>query len=153
MPDWVGPLIITLAGGTFLWRFTGLLQVWLGRKVVDADAAGRLAHSATEMIESVRADATAEIARVRADTVAQIARASADVEQARRRATESEASSHMAWTQSVEARREVMAMAALIRKVVSEVRSPARSWVRLEELLGSEGDGGVLVNGAGQPVR
>lgn len=153
MPDWVGPLIITLAGGTFLWRFTGLLQVWLSRKLVSADAADRLARSATEMIESVRADAAAEIARVRADTKATLDQAASDVEVARRRATESEASSHQAWMQSVETRKEVMEMVALHRRIVTETRSPMRTWVRLEQILGIEGEGGLLANGAGQPVR
>ncbi len=108
--------------------------------VTEADAAERLQRVSATIAEN----AQAQIEAARAWAAHEVARARDDVERARLDADEARRSANSAWQGALQAQSEMMKMATQWRSVVTEVRSPARSWERLEALIG---DGGAL-NGA-----
>lgn len=143
-------------GVAIVWGIVTALRMWLGRDklradgtVTEADAAERLQRVSAQIAE----DARQEITAVRQWAQAQVDRASHDVEQARRDASESRTSASQAWAAAQTIQRDMLDISTAWRHVITEVRSPSRSWARLEELIGPDGGPPGALNGLSRIPR
>lgn len=115
-------------GAAIIWATVALLKTFLSKKLVDADAAKRLAGTAVEMIDAVQKNAERSIAA-----------AGREAAEARSEATEARRAAN-------EARREAEASNAFTRRLITELFRPDASIERLRRLVNDNGDG--VLNGA-----
>lgn len=129
-------------------------------KVTEADAAGRLAGNAMEMIERVRKDseeqirlaregAAAEMARVRNDATTSVQQALADVTSARRDTDEARRDASEARREATAARKEAEATNVLLRKLLTEIFRADASVDRMRAIVNDFGGSAspAVVNG------
>jgi hypothetical protein len=125
----------TLLGGGFgaavVWAVVALLKAWLGRKVINADAADKLAGSALEVLEAARKDNQLAIAQARADAAAtmqqalqDVAAARRDTDEARRDAAEARRQAGEARREASDARKEAEMSGQMLRKLLTELFRP-----------------------------
>lgn len=142
-------LILSGGGGAaIIWATVALLKTFLSRKLVNADAADRLAGSAVEMIREARDDAAKSIAEVRNNAALSVTNALQDVANARREASEARGEAAEARRAANEARREAEASNLFTRRLITELFRPDASIERLRRMVNEGGGETAAMNGA-----
>jgi hypothetical protein len=106
--------------------FVAIVNTFANRRKVKVDAADVLSGAALEQVNSM---------------LEQVRSARRDAEGARRDAEEARQSATRAWGEANEARRETMAVAAQLRRLTTEILSPAATLERLREMVSAGGGG------------
>ncbi len=121
-----------------------LVRTVLNRKIINANAADKLAGSAVEIIEAVRRDAAVAIAQARNDAATSVTAALQDVAAARRDTDEARRDAAEARREATAARREAVDSNQFMRRVITELFRPDTSIERLRRLVNDNGNGDTL---------
>lgn len=132
----IGLLLSGGGGAALIWATVALLKTFLSRKLVNADAAEKLAGTAVEMIEASQANAERSIAAM----TLEVTRARAEASEARAEAAEARRAAN-------DARREAEASNLFTRRLIAELFRPDATVERLRRLV-NDGGGDAMLNGA-----